>query len=90
MNISNIQDIYTTSNWYILSTLSLIFILSFLCLKNKVNNFLNRQELRNNINENDNSETDDNFDDNMNETLENNKENNEEILPPNYNDVCKT
>ena len=29
----------------------------------------------------------------MNETLENNKENkenNEEILPPNYNDVCKT
>ena len=96
MNISNTKGINTTTNWYTFSTISLMFILSFLCLKNKVNNFLNnllrRREIRNNINENNISEVDDYYNDNTNEILEDNKdnkENDEEDIPPSYNEICK-
>ena len=100
MNISNTKGINTTTNWYTFSTISLMFILSFLCLKNKVNNFLNnllnnllrRREIRNNINENNISEVDDYYNDDTNEILEDkkdNKENDEEDIPPSYNEICK-
>ena len=99
MNISNTGGINTATNWYTFSTISLMFILSFLCLKNKVNNLLNnllrRREIRNNINENNISEVDDFYNDDRNEILEDNKdnkdnkENDEEDMPPSYNEICK-